>query len=89
MLLQTVLAVALLATDNGVPSPRPSIPTIIEVHSSPYCTALRTTVDPALVGLMRNDSLINVGLSAMLRMDHDFKYGGEVITSWGTTGAAT
>lgn len=89
MLLQTVFAVALIATDTAVPSPQPSIPTIIEVHSSPYCTALHQTVVPALVGLMRNDALIKVGLSAILRMDHDFKYGGEMVTSWNQQGAAT
>ncbi|HVA33432.1 MAG TPA: hypothetical protein VNG31_04745, partial [Candidatus Baltobacteraceae bacterium] len=79
----------LVATDTAVASPQSSIPTIAHVHSSPYCTALRKAVDPALVGLMRNDALIKVGLSAMFRMDHDFKYGGEVITSWGQQGAPT
>lgn len=86
---QTALAVLLVATDNAVSSPQPSIPTIVEVHSSPYCTALHKTVGPALVGLMRNDELIKVGQSAMLRMDHDFKYGGMDITSWGATGGPT
>lgn len=46
-------------------------------------------IAPALVGFMRNDALIKVGLSAMLRMDHDFKYGGLDITSWGATGGPT
>lgn len=88
-MLQTVLAVVLVAADTAVPSPQPTIPTIIEVHSSPYCTALRKTVEPALAGLMRNDALITVGLSAMLRMDHDFNYGGELVSSWNQQGAAT
>lgn len=85
MLLQTVLAAALVA----VPSPQPTIPTIIEVHSTPYCTALRKAISPALAGLMRNDELIAVGQSAMLSMDHDFKYGGQLVSSWGSTGPAT
>jgi hypothetical protein len=89
MLLQTVLTVALVAPNAAVPSPQPTIPTIIEVHSTPYCTALRKAIAPALAGLMRNDELIAVGQSAMLNMDHDFKYGGELVSSWGSTGPAT
>lgn len=89
MLLQTVLVVALVATNTAVPSPQPSIPTIVTVHSSPYCTALRKTIDPALAGLIRNDELIAVGQSAMLNMDHDYKYGGMLVSSWGSTGPAT
>ena len=72
-----------------MPSPSPSIPTIVRVHSSPYCTALRKAIYPALVGLMRNDALIAVGQSAMINMDHDFKYGGQLVSSWGSMGAAT
>ena len=79
----------LVAADTIVPSPQPTLPTIVRVHSSPYCTAFHNTVEPALVGLMRNDALISVGLSAILRMDHDFKYGGTMVTSWGATGGAS
>jgi hypothetical protein len=88
MLLQTVLAVVLAATNTAAPSPEPTIPTIITVHSSPYCTALSKTISPALVGLMHNDALIEVGRSAMLSMDRDFKYGGLLVSSWGSTGPA-
>ena len=80
MLLQTVLTAALVATNTAMPSPSPSIPTIVRVHSSPYCTALRKAIYPALVGLMRNDALIAVGQSAMLEMDHDFNYGGHLVS---------
>lgn len=89
ILLQTSITLALVAANTVVPSPQPTIPTIVEVHSTPYCTALHKTIYPALVGLMRNDALISVGQSAMLTMDHDYKYGGELVSSWGSTGAAT
>lgn len=89
MLLQTVLAVVLVAADTAAPAPQPSIPTIITVHSSPYCTALRKSIDPVLVGLMRDDALISIGQNAMRSMDHDFKYGGMLTSSWGTVGAAS
>ena len=70
-------------------SPSPQTPkTIVTVHSSPFCTVLRTSVRPALFGLMRNDQLIGLGQSALVAGASDGKYGGTPASSFNQQGAA-
>lgn len=70
-------------------SPQPALKTIVTVHSSPFCTALRTSIQPTLFGLMRNDQLIDVGRSALAAADSDVKYGGTAESAYNQQGAAT
>lgn len=70
------------------PSPQPALKTIVTVHSSPFCTALTNSVKPALVGLMRNDQLIDVGRSALTAGDHDVNQGGTATSSYNQQGSA-
>lgn len=79
----------LLTAMVSPPAPQPSPPkTIITVHSSEFCTYLVLAVRPALVGLMRNDQLIDLGRSALVAGDRDVKFGGAPVSSFNQQGAA-
>lgn len=79
----------LLAAVVSPPTPQPALKTIVTVHSSQFCTDLILAVKPALVGLMRNDQLIDLGHSALKRGDSDVKFGGTAESSFNQQGAAT
>lgn len=79
----------LLTAMVSPPAPQPSPPkTIITVHSSEFCTYLVLAVRPALVGLMRNDQLIDLGRSALVAGDRAVKFGGAPVSSFNQQGAA-
>lgn len=77
-----------LAAVVSPPTPQPALKTIVTVHSSQFCTDLILAVKPALVGLMRNDQLIDLGRSALKRGDQDVKFGGTAESSFNQQGAA-
>lgn len=79
----------LLSVVLASPSPQPVLKTIVTVHSSPFCSALTTSVKPALFGLMRNDQLIGLGRSALAAGSADTKYGGTPASSFNAQSAAT
>lgn len=84
-----LVSAALLAANALVPAPSPSpLKTIVTVHSSGFCTALRQGVAPVLRGLMRNDALIALGRSAYVTMNRDATYGGYLESSYNQQGAA-
>lgn len=84
---QTLIGLLILAIMTQ-PSPQPAPKTIITVHSSEFCTYLVLAVRPALVGLMRNDQLIDLGRSALVAGDRDVKFGGAPVSSFNQQGAA-
>jgi hypothetical protein len=79
----------LLSVVLASPSPQPALKTIVTVHSSPFCSALTTSVKPALFGLMRNDQLIGLGRSALVEGAGEAKYGGTPASSFNQQSAAT
>lgn len=83
-----VLIGLVLALIVSPPTPQPELKTIVTVHSSQFCTALILAVRPALVGMMRNDQLIDLGRSALAAGDRDAKFGGQVESSFNQRGAA-
>lgn len=69
-ILSIVLAVAALA-----PSPTPSpLKTIERVHSSPFCTALKQNIGPAVRSILENHDAIVSGKSILLQMARDLTY---------------
>lgn len=86
-MIQTSLGL-LLSVALAPPMPQTPLKTIITVHSSPFCTALKTSVQPALFGLMRNDQLIGLGRSALETGASDANYGGTAVSSFNQQGAA-
>jgi hypothetical protein len=84
-----IFAAVLLAGNDRVPAASPSAPkTIVTVRSTPFCQALHQGVAPVLRGLMRNDSLIALGRSAYVAMNHAMTYGGYLQSSYNQQGAA-
>lgn len=72
-----------------VSAPPPSaLKTIVTVHSTPFCRALRQGVAPVLRGLIRDDSLIALGRSAYATMNRDTTHGGFLQSSFNQQGAA-
>lgn len=73
MLLIAMLFAALLAQEPlAAPSPQPTPPKqIIEVKSRPLCTTLGRNVQIALVGLMKNDVVIESGRREFAKMAWD------------------
>lgn len=79
----------LLTAMVSPPAPQPSPPkTIVTVHSSQFCTDLVLAIRPALVGLMRNDQLIDLARSTLVAGDRDVKFGGAPVSSFNQQGAA-
>ncbi len=60
-----VLTAAALAT------PAPSLKTITNVRVSPFCTALRDRVAPAVRTILENKPVVTQGKSLLLEMAHD------------------
>ena len=73
MLIVAVLVAVLLAQEPiAVPSPQPSpLKQIIEVKARPLCTTLGRNVQIALVGLMKNDEVIESGRREFAKMAWD------------------
>lgn len=60
----------LLALAAPQPSPTP-LKTISHIHASPYCTAIRENIGPAVGALLANKPVIGEGKSMLLQMAQD------------------
>jgi hypothetical protein len=73
-----VIAAVVLASPSPPPSasPQPTLKTIVTVHSSQFCTALRESVRPVLAALMQNDQSIKLGHTTLVAAGDRIKHGG-------------
>lgn len=62
----------------ATPSPAPVLKTIVHVRSSPFCSALRDKLGPAIAGLLANDTLANTSKPMLVKMSRDY-YSGSAI----------
>lgn len=64
--MQPLPVASILLAAVVVPSPQPTLKTIVTVHSSQFCSALGQLARPALAGLIGNDRLIERGRVAFV-----------------------
>ncbi|HET6896667.1 MAG TPA: hypothetical protein VFH72_14890 [Candidatus Baltobacteraceae bacterium] len=67
-----MLSVLVLAASVSAPqSSPPPLKTISHIHASPYCTAIRENIGPAVGALLANKPVIGEGKSMLLQMAQD------------------
>jgi hypothetical protein len=71
-----IIAAVVLSSPSASPSPQPTLKTIVTVHSSQFCTALREIVRPALAELMQNDLTIKQGHTTLVDAGDRIIHGG-------------
>jgi hypothetical protein len=74
--LAIAFVVAAVVSSSPAPAPQPTLKTIVTVHSSQFCTALRESVRPALAALLQNDRSIELGHSVFVAAGDRIKHGG-------------
>ncbi len=80
LIVATFLAVLLAQEPLAAPSPQPSpLKQIIEVKSRPLCATLGRNVEIALVGLMKNDDVIESGRREFAKMAWDQAQGSRAL----------
>jgi hypothetical protein len=81
MLKAGIVAALLIAQEPiGVPSPQPSpLKQIIDLKARPLCTTLGHNVQIALVGLMKNDDVIEAGRRTFIKMAWDQAQGSSAL----------
>ena len=67
-----MLAILLVVASIVDPTPSPALKTIVRVHSSTLCTALKNSVLPLTQGLQANDRLVESSKPLLLQMSEDF-----------------
>jgi len=70
-LLALLLGVTVAATPAASPAPPPPLKVIGNVRSTPFCTALRETIGPAIASVLSNDDLIASSKPAFVTLYRD------------------
>jgi hypothetical protein len=74
------LALLLAQTPAAAPSPQPSpLKQIIDVKARALCTTLGSNIQVTLVGLMKNDAVIEAGRRAFVKMAWDQAQGSKAL----------
>lgn len=67
-----MLTVLVLFASASAPQPSPTpLKTISHIHASPFCTAIRENIGPAVGALLANKPVIGEGKSILLQMAQD------------------
>lgn len=71
-----MLSIAVFAVIAAA-APAPTQPPLIaRSKSSPFCTAIRERIGPAIAGLAANDRIITAGTGTVMKMAHDYAAAG-------------